>query len=278
MTAPELLADLTRTGARSRMVGAGAVRLHVLSYPGSEPPVLVLPGITSPAMTWDFVARALAGRAQVTVLDLRGRGLSTRPDDGAYSLADLAGDVAAVVERLRLDRPILLGHSLGARVAAACAAMRPMLARELILVDPPMSGPGRDPYPTPTAAFLEQLHEAQAGTTADAVRRHYPRWPRRELELRGRWLATCDEDAVIASSLGFETDDFFPLWRDLPTPLTLVHGANSPVVTRSGAAQARADRPDAEVVAVPAAGHMIPWDNLDGFTSTVLSLLRSPHP
>ena len=159
--------------------------------------MLVLPGITSPAITWEFIVRRLGDRLRVVVADLRGRGLSSPSADGRYDLEAYADDAAALIESLGLRRPVLLGHSLGARIAAALAAREGTAAGPALLVDPPLTGPGRVPYPTSREAFLTQLEEAYAGTTPEAVARHWPSWPHRELELRARWLPTCDERAVI---------------------------------------------------------------------------------
>jgi N-formylmaleamate deformylase len=252
------LADLADVPATSRWVRNGAVRLHALDYGGDGLPLVLLPGITSPAITMDFVARELTDLVRPIVLDVRGRGLS---DSGAtYTLDDYASDTLAVIAGLGLDRPLLLGHSMGARIAAAVAAGGAAL-RGTVLVDPPMSGPGRDPYPTTLAAFLGQLAEAARGTDADEVARSWPRWPRREQELRARWLSSCNPDAVAATHAGFETEDFFDAWPKVPAPTVLIHGADSPVVTAAGVAEARAANPTASFVEIPHAAHMVFWDN-----------------
>ncbi|MBO2453707.1 alpha/beta hydrolase [Actinomadura barringtoniae] len=255
------LADLAAVPATSRWVASGDVRLHVLDYGGEGVPLLILPGITSPAIAMDFVARELTDLARPIILDVRGRGLS---DDGAsYSLDAYAADTEAVIAGLDLKDPILLGHSMGARIAAVTAAVTPAARSSLrtILVDPPMSGPGRGPYPTTLAAFQGQLAQAQLGTTADEVAQSWPRWPRREQELRARWLTSCGAEAIAATHRGFETEDFFGTWPKVPAPTTLIYGADSPVVTSEGAAEAAAANPAARLVEVPDAGHMVFWDN-----------------
>ncbi|NMH97902.1 alpha/beta fold hydrolase [Pseudonocardia acidicola] len=252
------LADLAEVPATSRWVRSGPVRLHVLDYGGDGVPMVVLPGITSPAITMDFVVRELTDLVRPVVVDVRGRGLSDGA--GSYTLADYAGDTEAVIAGLGLDRPLLLGHSMGARIAALTAARGADL-RGTVLVDPPMSGPGRGPYPTTLEAFLGQLAEARRGTDADEVARAWPRWPRPEQELRARWLSSCDAEAVTATHRGFESEDFFDAWPSVPAPAVLIHGADSPVVTAAGAAEAARANPQARLVAVPAAGHMVFWDN-----------------
>jgi N-formylmaleamate deformylase len=271
---PDLQADLDATGAQSRFADAPHGRLHALDHGGDGVDVLVLPGITSPAVTWDFVARELVADGRIVVADLRGRGLSIPPADGDYTLEAYADDAAALIEGLGLERPVVLGHSLGARIAAALDVRHPGLAGSLLLVDPPLSGPGRDPYPISAQAFLAQLREAQAGTTAEEVGRYWPGWPHAELALRARWLPTCDETAVLETQRNFEAEDFLPWWEQMGAAAVLVRGGRSPVVTEAGAAELAAARPDVPQVVIPDTGHMIPWDDLDGFVAATRDFLR----
>ena len=265
----DALADLADVPAVSRWVRNGPARLHLLDYGGSGVPLVIVPGITSPAITMDFVARELTDLARPIVVDVRGRGLSD--SGGSYTLADYASDTLAVLDGL--EDPVVLGHSMGARIAAATAVRRPL--RGTILVDPPMSGPGRGPYPTSLEAFLGQLDEAVRGTDADEVARSWPRWPRREQELRARWLSSCDREAIAATHRGFESEDFFDVWPSVPAPTTLLHGADSPVVTADGAEEAAKANPGASLVEIPDAGHMVFWDN----PPEALRLLRAAlHP
>ena len=62
------------------------------------------------------------------VLDVRGRGLSDTPADG-FTLPEYAGDVAAVIDELELEPPVVLGHSMGARIAAAFGVLHADRAR-----------------------------------------------------------------------------------------------------------------------------------------------------
>lgn len=252
------LADLADVPARGRWVHSGELRLHLLDYGGDGVPVVVLPGITSPAISMDFVARELIDLVRPIVLDLRGRGFSDGGD--TYDLDAYADDTQAVLDGLDLDRPILLGHSLGARIAAVTAARPGAQTRGTILVDPPMSGPDRGAYPTTLEMFRTQLRQAQRGTDAEEVALSWPRWPHRERELRARWLATCDTESIDATHRGFETEDFFATWPSVPAPTTLIYGGDSPVVTSDGAAEAAGANPKANLVRVPNAGHMVFWD------------------
>jgi N-formylmaleamate deformylase len=266
-------------------VKANGLRHRVLRYgePGARD-LLVLPGITSPAVTADFFAVRLADLGyRVTVPDARGRGQTDRAPAGGYRMVDYAADVAGLVEALGLASPVVLGHSMGARTAAAYAVLHAPDQHGLsILIDPPVSGPGRGPYPTSWESFAQQLGEAQRGTGPDEVRRFYPKWPLRELQLRAEVLISCDEDAVRESFRGLEEEDFFEYWARLSPPVVLVRGGDSPVVPLSAVADLRRARPDIEIVTVPGAGHMVPWDNLAGFFDAVrpylLAHVQHPSP
>ena len=252
----------------SGFVEANGIRQHYLGYGDGPVEIVIVPGITSPAITWEFVAEELARDYRVVTLDIRGRGLSDKPHSD-YSLPEYAADVAGLIGALGLRRPVVLGHSMGARIAIALGALHPEAPGPLIIVDPPLTGPGRDPYTTPLSSFREQLAEAYAGTTAAAVRRFYPGWSQDALQTRAEWLSTCAEHAVVATYNHFDSEDIFGYWAALRPPILFIRGGDSPVISPAGEQELRERNPAAEFVATARAGHMIPWDNLPDFLAQV---------
>jgi pimeloyl-ACP methyl ester carboxylesterase len=95
----------------------GAVRLDVLDE-GIGSAIVLLHGFPLAKETWDAQARALRERARVVRFDLRGLGRSSAPP-GPYLMETLAGDVAAVMDALEIERAVIAGHSLGGYVAFA---------------------------------------------------------------------------------------------------------------------------------------------------------------
>ena len=95
-------------------VRANGVRLHLLRYGGQGPRMLLLPGITSPAITWGFVAERLARHFDVHVLDFRGRGLSSSAPGMDASLDAMVTDVLELLGVQAWSSVTLLGHSMGA--------------------------------------------------------------------------------------------------------------------------------------------------------------------
>ena len=77
-----------------------------------------------------------ASSHRVVAVDQRGHGKTAHAADGDYSVAAVAADAAELVDGLGLDRPVLIGHSLGGLVSLAVAASRPELIRGVVMVDP----------------------------------------------------------------------------------------------------------------------------------------------
>jgi N-formylmaleamate deformylase len=254
---------------------SGELRLHAAHFPGrGSLPMVVVPGITTPAGAFGVAAARLADiAADVYVLDMRGRGLSQRSPFGTHRCGDYADDVLALIEHLGLQRPLLVGHSLGARVVACARARFPGGSAGVVAIDPPVTGPGRRPYPMALERFINGVHGAREGRGTEMARADYPTWTEEEARLRGEWLASCDEAAVVESYAWFHLESFEPIWHEVEPPALLLFGANSPVVTSADAAALEHVNPRADVVAVADSGHMVPWDNLDQTVNAISSLL-----
>lgn len=111
------------------------IRLHYLDRAGGEPPIVMLPGLTANAHSFDgLIAAGLSPRYRTIALDLRGRGDSEKPATG-YALQDHAQDVVALLDRLGIERAVILGHSFGGLLTIYLAAHYPGRVSRAILVD-----------------------------------------------------------------------------------------------------------------------------------------------
>ncbi|MEJ7654220.1 MAG: alpha/beta hydrolase [Chloroflexia bacterium] len=109
---------------RSEYVVVGGIRLHYTRTGGSKPPLVLAHGVTDDGLCWTPVAQALAAEYDVVMLDARGHGLSDAPEHG-YGPAQQAGDLAGVIAALGLERPAVLGHSMGAATTLVAAGLYP---------------------------------------------------------------------------------------------------------------------------------------------------------
>lgn len=244
---------------------ANGIRQHYLRYGGKGSPVVLIPGITSPAITWGFVAERLAETHDVYVLDVRGRGLSSTGPDLDYGLDAMAADVAGFVEAVGLSAPALLGHSMGARIAIRASILQPAAFSQLVLVDPPVSGPGRRPYPSKLPWYVDSIRLSLKGIDAEGMRAFCPSWTDEQLKLRAEWLHTCYEPAIVTAFEDFHKDDIFPDLPKLSHPAMLMVAGRGGVIEPADVEEVRSLYPAMEITRVDNAGHMIPWDNFDGF-------------
>lgn len=255
------------TGLRgvSRFVTANGIRLHFLEYGEAGQPELVLvPGITSPAATWEFVSLELARDYHVLAMDVRGRGLSDHPTTG-FTTPDYARDLAEALAALGLERPLVVGHSMGAWIAAAFGALYQELRGPLIIADPPMTRPGGPPYFIPVESFMRSIADAKAGATAGDMRPYFPTWTDEQLRQRAEWLGTCDQAAVAETWRMFHVERWLDWWRALKAPVLFLSGSESPAVGPTGVQEAAELNSTAEVAVVQGAAHMLPFDDLNGF-------------
>lgn len=111
------------------------VRIHYLDHAGGEPPVVMLPGLTANAHSFDGLAAAgLSPRFRTIALDLRGRGDSDKPATG-YTLEDHAADVLALLDHLGIKQATVLGHSFGGLLTIYLAVKYPQRVARLVLLD-----------------------------------------------------------------------------------------------------------------------------------------------
>ncbi|WP_409563268.1 alpha/beta fold hydrolase [Hyphomicrobium sp. MC8b] len=246
-------------------VFANGIRQHYLRYGGKGRAVILIPGITSPAITWGFVAERLAKDHDVYVIDARGRGLSSTGPDLDYGLDAMAADVVELAKVLKLEKPALLGHSMGARVAVRAVAGDKSAFSRAVLVDPPVSGPGRRPYPSKLEWYVDSIRLAVKGIDAEGMRAFCLTWTDEQRALRAEWLHTCFEPAIVGAFEDFHKDDIFPSVPSLSLPAMLMVAGRGGVITQRDVDEFKALKPDIEVVRVENAGHMIPWDDFDGF-------------
>lgn len=121
----------------SIFVRSNNIDLHLREWSTTGTPLLFIHGITSSSQSWNNVAPYFVEEYRVIAVDLRGHGKSSKPNKGYNWENDYARDISGLIEDHLKEPPIIIGHSLGASVAAAVAANSPRLVKAIILEDPP---------------------------------------------------------------------------------------------------------------------------------------------
>lgn len=122
---------------------AGPVPLHYAQVEADGPPLVLLHGVSRRWQDWRTVLPHLSQFGPIYAVDARGHGQSARAVDGSYRVVDYVADAVRFLDQVVPRPALVVGHSLGAMVAAAVAALRPERVRAVVLEDPPFESMGR---------------------------------------------------------------------------------------------------------------------------------------
>ncbi len=251
-------------------------------------PVLLLHGGGQTRHAWGSTAEKVASEGWRTVaIDLRGHGDSQWAPNGDYSFTAFGGDVVAVVDQLGRP-PVLVGASLGGMSALLAEGTSDRtVSSGLILVDitPKTNVEGIQRIRTFMESgldgfgSLEEAADAIAAYTPQRTRRVNPAGLGKVLRQRdGRWYWHWDPAFIGHGRTEVVPDHLIGLLdvavNNIHVPTMLVRGLLSDVVTEEGVEHFKAAMPDATVVDVAGASHMIAGDRNDAFSDAVVTFLR----
>ncbi|HEY4057263.1 MAG TPA: alpha/beta hydrolase [Kofleriaceae bacterium] len=249
------------------------ISVHYLSAGEDGAEIVLLHGLLGSGLTWGPVASPLSRDHVVVMPDARGHGESTAPATG-YRYEDLALDVVALIHELELDRPVLVGHSMGGMTAAVVAASHGELLRGVVLVDPTFLSPERqqEVYESDVA----EQHRRTLGLTEkelfDELRARHPKRTDDMLEriAQGRLETSPNAFEVLAPP----NPAYRELVRLIAIPTMLVVGDN-PVVTPDIVDELRAINPLLRVETIREAGHGVPFDQPDRLAAVIAQFAGS---
>ncbi len=191
----------------------GTVVRYAAQGPRGAPTVVLCAGFLCPDNFWRDLAPDLVRDHRVLMLNYRGVGASSEagggdrpPEASAYTMEDLAGDVAAVVDTEQAGPATVVGHSMGVQVALALWQARPDLVRHLALLAGSVSTPFETFYGTRAAMAVFPV----LSMVLPALPRTVMAWPMRALE-----LPVAMPVAHLIRALGPNTpDEGMRLYRD----------------------------------------------------------------
>ena len=152
-----------------RREDVGGLTLNVRAFPSEGPSLVLLHGLGVSGAVWQGIGRLWGGFSRLVAPDLRGHGESDKPSAG-YLPRDYVGDIAALVAHEPARPLAVIGHSLGAVVAALLAAERPELMSKVILIDPPFDAT----RPRDHISTVERLRHAEPGALEAELMRREP--------------------------------------------------------------------------------------------------------
>jgi pimeloyl-ACP methyl ester carboxylesterase len=123
-----------RSPHRSAFLKVNDVKLHYLDWGGEGQAVLLLHGLGDTAHIFDDFAPGLTPRFRVIALTRRGHGQSDKPESG-YDTATLVEDIRQFLDALKIDRAVLIGHSLAGDELTRFAAIHGQRVIKLVYLD-----------------------------------------------------------------------------------------------------------------------------------------------
>lgn len=255
---------------------ADGLRLHARDYPGAAgddaPPIVCMPGLTRNARDYADLARRLSPARRVIAVDFRGRGESAYARDPmTYVPLTYAQDVVALLADQGIDRFVGVGTSLGGIVLMLLAGMLPGRIAGALLND---VGPDLEPgglarirgYVGKSSNFPTWIHAARGVQENNAAA--HPDWgieqwlamAKRLYRLNSAGRIVLDYDMKIAEPFRLPGGEAGPdMWRALAalgtTPVVVVRGGLSDILSAATADRMVAALPDAELVTLPEVGH-----------------------
>ncbi|MDB5576558.1 MAG: putative hydrolase [Bradyrhizobium sp.] len=257
--------------SRGHIVDVGQMRIHADDQGEGTPALVFLHYWGGSARTWSGVIAKLSGRFRCVAIDLRGWGKSGRDADD-YGLDTQANDVAAVITALGLRDFVLVGHSMGGKIAQILAGRRPDGLRGVVLVAPAP--------PTPLLVPEEQKRTMmESYASAEGIGNALKIISNRPLNAAQR--AQVEEDSVGAADAAKRAwiSDGMPL--DISTqvaaiavPVCVVAGSADQVEKEDALRKAILPLiPDARFEIIEGAGHLSPLEAPDELAARISAFL-----
>jgi pimeloyl-ACP methyl ester carboxylesterase len=238
---------------------------------GSGPPVLVLHGWGAKIEAVDPIIRALAPQLAVCAVDLPGFGETGLPP-APWGVADYADWARALMDELGLERPSIVGHSNGGRIAIHLAAHHPERVDKLLLVDSAGIRPRRG---------LRYYRRVALAKAAKHAARFLGR-PGRALQQRV-FARTASSDYASAGPLRptfikLVNEDLTPLLAQIRASTLLIWGDQDDSTPLADGQTMERLIPDAGLVVLKGAGHFSYLDQPQRFGRVAAHFLAAPVP
>jgi len=250
------------------------VRLVCRDWGGSGIPVVLLHGLAGHIGEWDHLAEKLSPRYRVVAVDQRGHGRSERhPPE--VTRAAFVEDIVAVADQLELERPVVVGQSMGGHAAMLVAAAHPDLVRALVMIEagpgiagsdaPSKIGAWLDSWPTPfpnREAAVEYFGGGALGRGwADGLE-----------ERDGKWWPRFERDVMAAVIAEIADRSYWPEWAGISCPVLVVL-AQSSFISAPDVDRMLRDRPETVAVSVPGTGHDLHLQQPDSLHAAISDFL-----
>ena len=266
---------------------AGALQVEQVSSEG--PAIVFIPGLASGPWVWSDTAARLRGKYSIYLVTLPGFD-GTKPVAGA-TLESLSRDLAALIETRGIQRPVLVGHSLGATLSLAFAADHSGLIAGVVAVDGLPVFPGTEGMTGDRSALGARIRAQFAGQTPEQFAQGQQAYMKRigsVDEATAMKLAASTSRSDIGATADFAaqamTVDLRPRLASIKVPVVEISPFNAPDFAAMGIDEARkteyyrmllAGTGNLEVISIAGARHFVMFDQPEKFAAALDRALAS---
>jgi 3-oxoadipate enol-lactonase len=243
---------------------------------GSGPPLLLVQGLGYGGRGFGPAIALLAEDFTVALFDNRGFGASDVPA-GPYSVGDLAGDAAAVLDAAGFERAHVVGASLGGMVAQELALARPGRVDRLVLACTTPGGAGSHAMPARTVELMAEVPRLSPDAALRRLVENSLGDPRPELVedvLAYRRAHPPDTAGWMAQAAAGATHDALDRVAEIRAPTLVVTGTADAVVDPRNSELLAERIPDARLERLDGSGHLLFWERAEEFAEVVRGFLR----
>jgi pimeloyl-ACP methyl ester carboxylesterase len=236
---------------------------------GNGPALVLVHAFPFDSRMWRKASAARAGQRRVITPDMRGFGLSDL-GSGDHSIADMADDVAALLDALKLPAATVGGMSMGGYVALAFARRHRNRLQSLVLADTKAAADSPDARQGRQAAITLVETQGVAALLEKQIPRLLSASASEGLRAEVRRLGTQPPNAVIAAIRALrDRPDRTAELPEIAVPTLVVVGTQDALSPPEDGRAMAASMPRARVVEIPGAGHLSNLENPDAFAAAL---------
>lgn len=268
---------------RGRFIDVPGARLHVREFDGGDPslpPLLLVHGLAGQLDHYTYgVTDRLAGRYRMVAVDRAGSGHAVAAPGTPADLDTQAVMLAALIDKLGLDRPLVVGHSLGGALVLNLALKHPRKIAGLALVAPlthmqeqvPPVFDGltiQSPFWRKVVAWTVAIPASIKNSRAALDQVFGPEAVPADFATRGGGLLALRPSAFLAASADLQAlPDSLPVqqtrYAELDMPVSVLYGKDDRILDWRAHGQALVDKVRGAQLELIEGGHMLPITNPD---------------
>lgn len=269
---------------KSEDIMVNGFKVHYYRTGGEKPPFVLAHGATDDGLCWTPIAKVLERDYDVIMVDALGHGLSDSPD-GPNPPAEMGAHLAAVIQALDIEKPLVMGHSMGAVTTLTLAGLHPDLPKAILVEDPPaLWQPPAPPQSQPEDGeerpsrvdWFNSLRTKTREEIMEEGREQNPNWPEEEFgpwaDSKMRFVAHDPDKPAFGGDFLRDISDLVAKIT-CPTLLIYADHEKGAIVKEEDLPLFKEYVPQAVVKHIADAGHNIRREQYDAFMAAVQDFL-----